>query len=331
MVELVIKGDSNSPTPESNELDRNAMGGTELLKHELYRRMPPELLNEFQIICSRVRDIQDDKLKVLWLHDLPGDPESAHLADGGWKKFDKLVFVSHWQQQQYANFLGVPYDAGVVIRNAINPFEEPPKFAGPDDTIKLIYTSTPHRGLNLLYAAFEHMTPIWEERGIDVELDVFSSFKLYGWEERDKPYEELFDKLRAHDKINYHGTVSNDEIRTALQEAHIFTYPSTWQETSCLCLMEAMAAGLQCVHSSLAALPETSAFWTMMYDFAEDQNTHVNRFVQYLINGIDITRDEQFHLRLRQQAAYANSFFSWNIRQHEWRQLLEALVNAKRS
>jgi hypothetical protein len=60
--------------PEQNEVDENAMGGTELMKYGLFDRLDPELLKQFQIIPSRVRGLDPDKKKILWLHDLPGDP-----------------------------------------------------------------------------------------------------------------------------------------------------------------------------------------------------------------------------------------------------------------
>ena len=66
---------------ERNELSKNARGGSELMQERLYRDLPKDLLDKFQIILSRVRDINPDKKRVLWLHDLPGDPESEHLKD----------------------------------------------------------------------------------------------------------------------------------------------------------------------------------------------------------------------------------------------------------
>ena len=93
--------------PETNETDRNAMGGTEIMKFGLHDRLDKELLNNFQIICSRVRNIDPNKKTIYWLHDLPGDPESEHLKNEGWKKFDKLVFVSNWQLEGYAKYYNI--------------------------------------------------------------------------------------------------------------------------------------------------------------------------------------------------------------------------------
>lgn len=292
-------------------------GGTELMADRI-NSLPPELLSKFQIIHSRVRELDSSKKKIYVLHDLAGDPEVAHLANGGWKKFDKLVFVSHWQQQMYNVYLGVPFSAGVVLQNAINPIEVHEK---PDDKIRLMYFSTPHRGLELLYPAFDHL---YKKCGDKIELNVFSSFGLYGWEERDKPYEELFAALKAHKGINYSKAVSNEKIREELKRSHILAYPSIWQETSCLVLIEAMCAGLTCVHSSLAALPETALGSTYMYDYTENDQQHLNRFADVLDEAVEkveagwATSDEKLE--------FLNEFYSWDYRRNQWEYLLTSLL-----
>ena len=300
-------------------MSKPARGGTELMADRI-NSLPPELLSKFQIIHSRVRELDPNKKKILVLHDLAGDPEVQHLKNGGWKKFDKLVFVSHWQQQMYNAYLGVPFSAGTVLKNAIEPFgfSAPEK---PDDKIRLMYFSTPHRGLELLYPAFDYL---YKKHGDKIELNVFSSFDLYGWDVRDKPYEQLFEKLKAHPGINYSKSVPNAVIREELKRSHILAYPSIWQETSCLVLIEAMCAGLVCVHSSLAALPETALGCTYMYDYTEDAQSHLQRFTEVLDGAIqdlsdgDDMRDERIE--------FLNETYSWHCRKYEWENLLTSLM-----
>jgi hypothetical protein len=98
-----------------------------------------------------------------------------------------------------------------VLRNAITPIPEHTKPSGP---IKLIYTSVPERGLHLLYYAFERLSQKY-----DIELDVFSSYKIYGIPNADVQHRQLFDSLRNHPKINYYGTVTNEQVHKALQKA----------------------------------------------------------------------------------------------------------------
>ena len=106
-MKLNVVGDPEQALINKNELDEKAMGGTELMKYALHDKLPAKLLKQFNIIPSRVRELAQDKENLLWLHDLPQDPESQHLKDGGWKKFKKLVYVSHWQKQQYEIQLSV--------------------------------------------------------------------------------------------------------------------------------------------------------------------------------------------------------------------------------
>lgn len=200
-MKLVITDDSKI---ETNEVDKKAMGGTELMKYGLYDRLDKDLLSNFQIIPSRVRELDPNKKKVYWLHDLPHDPESQHLKDGGWDKFDRLVFVSYWQQQQYKNFLGVPFEKGIVLKNAIVPIDKIDK-GDPTKELRIIYHTTPHRGLEILVPIFEALS----EKYPHIVLDVFSSFNAYGWPQRDEPYKELFERCKNHPKINYHGFQPN--------------------------------------------------------------------------------------------------------------------------
>ena len=150
-----------------NETNASAMGGTEMMAIGMQQRIPQELLKNFQIIHSRTRELRDDLKKILVCHDLAGDPEVAHLKDGGYKKYDKLVFVSQWQFQQYHDFLGVPYSHSHILKNAIEPIVEHKK---PNDgKIRIIYHTTPHRGLGLLYPIFDALS----KQHDNIELDVW--------------------------------------------------------------------------------------------------------------------------------------------------------------
>ena len=303
-------------------VNKVARGGTELMAGRI-NSLPPELLSKVNIIHSRNTGLDPLKKNVLVLQDLPLDPMYEHLRNGGWEKFDKLAFVSHWQKQQFQDYLGVPPSAGVVLKNAIVPIEEHEK---PTDKIRLIYYSTPHRGLDLLYATFVSLAKEFP----NLELNVYSSFDLYGWSERDKLHEDLFKKLKSHDQINYHQSVPNDQIREELKRNHILAFPSIWQETSCLVLIEAMSAGLTCVHSSLAALAETSLSLTEMYDYHENPQVHVNVFYHKLRRAIMIHNNpkllEDHKDDLYIQKAIADIVYNWDTRKEQWETLLKSLL-----
>jgi glycosyltransferase involved in cell wall biosynthesis len=307
-----------------NETNTSAMGGTEIIATHMATNINQDLLKEFQIVHSRVRNIDESKIRIFVAHDLPKDPESEFFRNGGHNKFHKLVFVSNWQMQQYISEYNIPWSKCVVLRNAITSIDEHVK---PTDKIRLAYWSTPHRGLNILIPVFQKLC----EKYDNIELDVYSSFKLYGWEQRDDSFKELFDVCKNDPKINYHGTVSNDVIRENLKQTHILAYPSTWPETSCMVLMEAMSAGLLCVHSNYAALYETAANWTHMYQYHEDPSLHAGRFYQVLDSAIANYWDPGIQSGLKSQKSYADIFYNWKLRTVEWEALLESMLDEPRA
>jgi len=307
---------------EINDLSKNANGGTEQMLRRLYSSLPRDILKEFQIIPSRVRDLKEDKYRVLWLHDLHNDPEAKNnLEDGAWHRFHRIVFVSNWQMQNFIQLYNIPWSRCIVMQNAIEPMPE--KVKRDDDFVKLIYHTTPHRGLQLLLPVFDKLCETYN----NLQLDVYSSFKLYGWAERDEQYKELFDFIEAHPNMTNYGSVSNEEVRTALSQADIFAYPSIWPETSCLCLMEAMSAGLNCVHPNYGALYETGAGWTTMYHWHEDLNEHAKMHYMMLDNVIKNIKNENQIGRQESQRAFVNAFYNWEaVRTKQWMAFLQSIL-----
>lgn len=306
---------------EENEISSNANGGTEITKRTLAKFVDEKLASEFQIIPSRVREINPEKIRVYWQHDLAEDPEVNHLKnENSRNRFHKLVFSSNWQLQDFNTKLNVPLTENIkVIETPIEPFPEHKK---PTDGINLVYFSTPQRGLELVVPVVDELSKKYP----NVRLDVFSSFKIYGWDDADKHYEPLYDRIRNHPNMRYHGFAKQENLRKVLQESHILAYPCIWKETSCRVLMESMSAGLMCVHPNLAALPDTGGGLTSMYQFNEDVNKHANIFYGYLEHAIlNVNRNEAQNY-LRFVKAYADSRFNINKIASQWEGMLTDLL-----
>lgn len=307
---------------EVNEISANSKGGTELMRMGLEERLDPELIKDFQIICSRVRKIEEDKIRVYWLHDLPEDPETSHLKKADSRdRFHKMVFCGNWQYTRYRDYLGVPHnDTCTVLETAITPIEQE-SIVKSKDEVRLIYTSTPQRGLELLVPVFIELC----KKHDNIVLDVFSSFNIYGWTEADQPYEKLFDMCRDHPKINYHGNQPNDVVREALAKAHIHAYPSIWQECNSRSVIEAMSARLLCVHPNFAGLPDTSGGLNFMYQWNDDKAKHAQRFYNSLENAIQTVHEEELQNYLKLVKIYADSRYNWGKVAAQWSDLLTGL------
>lgn len=305
---------------EENEISAKSQGGTEMMKRGLAERLPPELSDDFQVICSRVRELEEDKIRIYWLHDLPEDPETNHLhKQESRDRFHKFVFCGQWQYYRYQHALGMPYDnKSIVIETAIDPI---PAAEKSKDEIRLVYSSTPQRGLALLVPVFEKLA----EKYDNIVLDVFSSYKIYGWEDADKQFEPLYERCRNHPRINYHGFATNDEVRQALQKAHIHAYPSIWTECNSRSVIEAMSAGMLCVHPNYGGLIDTSGGLNFMYQGHHDHNMHANIFYHSLDNAIQVVNTEQVQTYLKLVKMYADSRYNWTKITQQWVDLFTGL------
>jgi UDP-glucose:(glucosyl)LPS alpha-1,2-glucosyltransferase len=301
-------------------LFRGSHGGTEQMYRQLVGRLGPKYMDRFQIICSRFRELEPNKLPILWLHDVVEDPEAARLVDPSFRmQFKKLVFVSDWQFSQYNLGLRVPYSGSVIIKNALEPL---PAREKPGDRLNLIYHTTPHRGLEILVPVFVELAKHYS----DIHLDVFSSFDAYGWRHRNRPYEQLFEMCKTHPQITYHGYQPNEVVREALLKAHVFAYPCIWKETSCIAALEAMSAGVLVVCPNLAVLPETVSNFGCMYHFDENKNVHAQVFYTVLFNLIRQYREKGPFSVTQPAKERVDRFYSWDTRLPEWVHLLDSMA-----
>lgn len=312
---------------EENEISKKAFGGTEIAKRSLSKLLDPKLLEQFQIVSSRVRDLQEDKIRIFFANDLAQDSEVAKFKDENYRnKFHHTVFISNWQYQQYQQILGYPYSSKCsVIESGVEPIDvNEDKFK--DEKIHICYTSTPQRGLAILLACFEKLQ---EKHGKSIHLDIFSSFKIYGWDDYDKQFEELYKKCRENKGITYHGFKPHEDVISFLANiAHIFAYPCTWPETSCRAMLEAMSAKLLCIHPNVAALPDSSASLNLMYQGDTDNNNHATTHLNILDQAIDIFKknDPNLQNKLNFNKAYTDSRYSIAKVKIQWEMLLNGLL-----
>jgi UDP-glucose:(glucosyl)LPS alpha-1,2-glucosyltransferase len=319
-------------TIEFDEFSKKSMGGTEIIRYGLQERLSPELLSKFQIITDRFDDLDETKIRLYWSHVNPdnneqtlaylGYKDTKPLANGGWNKFHRLIFVSHHQMENWIREYDIPRSHCVVMKHALNPIEVLEK---PKDKIVLVHHSNPQRGLSLLVDVFEKLCEEYD----NIELKVHSSWKIYGVNDWESDYtkSDLYQRLEKHPKIKNIGYLPNDKLKKSLASSHIFPYPNIMPETFCLSLLEAMSAGLLCVHPNFGCLPETASNWTMMYPYHEKIIPHEERCYQELKKAINIVNTKETQEHLKKQKEYVDYLFNWERRTQDWIELLQSLQN----
>lgn len=299
------------------------MGGTELHLGHIKAAFPEEM-SKVQFICSRPEQYElEDKPRILYLQDTANDPASACLRDPSYRsKFNRLVFCSYKQKYEYNLFLGIPPSEGIVIKNSV-PLLRPtfPKPLG-DGRLRFIYTSTPHRGLEVLAAVAQHLA----KQRQDWVLDVYSSFNIYGWHEHDKQFTPLYDALKANPCVVYHGSQPNAVVRQAVLDAHVHVYPCIYPEMSCMSIQEAMMAGCLEITSSAGALPETCGEWAWMFPFSENRDQMATNTYNLMLAALDRYHEPQMQQALQLQSAYYQNYWSFEARKPQWKFLLDAVI-----
>lgn len=304
-----------------SELSANSFGGTEMMRERVLKNVDPKWLEKCAIHFSRPRQLFDDVLNIMYCHDLAEDPENNILANGGWEKFDHFVFVSAWQRDQYITRFNIPYSKTTVIYNAVETQYDP---VNKDvDTIRFIYHTTPHRGLQLLVPIFDSLCNHFD----NIHLDVYSSFGIYGWENRDEPYKDLFQKIEDHPHMTYHGHQPNNVVLEALKKSHIFLYPNIWKETSCIAMIEAIKSQCIVIHPNYGALTETAANATIIYEYNEDPVKHANYAFSIAAQVLQVQKDNpNYFNRFTYSDRYNLARNSIESFTNVWNQVLSLLV-----
>lgn len=197
------------------------------------------------------------KLRLLWVHDIfAGNATHRHLLHA-----DRILALSEWHKQYLIEYHKIAPEHVLVTRNGIDL----QRFAKPTirNPHKMVYSSSPDRGLPVLL----HVWPKIRERVPDAELHIFYGFE--NWEKVARIQPNAEEHLKAIEKLKarmgelasqgvvYRGKVDQRKLAEEYLSAGVWGYPTWFSETSCLGAMEAQAAGLRIVTSSIAALNET--------------------------------------------------------------------------
>lgn len=296
------------------------MGGTELMYEELMRRLPQETKDKYSIFNYPV--YADFSKPTIYWNQLSYDQQAVQfLSDPeNVEKIDKIVFVSHWQSEYFRKIFNIPGYKTAIIKNASIGVGK--RESGKKDKVRLCYTSTPWRGLDVLVKAWKLLDPQ------DCELHVFSSTKIYGKDfaiSNAGNYEDLFDECRDTPGIVYRGFSTNESLRSELHTFDIMAYPNTFEETSCIAVIEALSAGLRVVTSNLGALPETTEGWARMYPYLMNKDKHAEIFASILKEEIEKIKTGELDSHLELQKQVYSDRWSWDERIKEWADLLNTI------
>lgn len=247
----------------------------------------------------------------LWTGDAHDQP--SHLGIGDRRVVNKLTAlwcVSSWHARNLCEVSGFPESKCWVVRNGFAQG----LFEGQEvrNRKRLIYSSTPFRGLALLPEIFSRIRSVHS----DAELHIFSGLDVY--REHDCNHHDqlahqcvpLFNTIQSTPGCYLHGNITQDKLAREFMRSGILAYPNTFDETSCITAIEAMAAGCVPITSHRGALPETVGDAGILISEPPGSPAYKDLFVA---SAIALLNNESAWNHLSQRAITRAAEMSWDF------------------
>ena len=304
-------------------------GATEIQHELLEKYVDKELLSRVQI-CTSVPGkvpLDPNKVNILWQKNSYDQPNLQEFFGNKarHKEYDWYVFNSHWNYEKFRYFFDIPTDRSIVIKNGIESFPQR-KIYKKGDPIKLIHHCTPWRGLNVLLRAMQEITDS------NITLDVYSSTQVYGdqfKQQNDDQFKPLYEQAKQLPNVNYIGYETNEYIKANMNKYDMFVYPSTFEETSCVSALEALASGVHVITNNYGALYETCAEWPVYINYTEDFEQMARGTAEAIKVAASYLHEPFIQDHLEQQQLFYKRFYSWNKKGMEWESFLRGAINER--
>lgn len=240
------------------------------------------------------------------MHDLARVRNRSQIKGSLWN-CDGILAVSDWHKNQIEKVYDLPGEFVHTIRNGIDLslFNKEPDYERKFRGKKLVYQSRPERGLRHLV----------EEDGIMEQLfkiDRDITLVVCGYDnttpEMEGHYRQLWQRCYELPNVELVGNLNKRTLAELLRDAALLVYPvvpiAEHEETSCISIMEAQAAGTPVITMNNGAVMETAFFPEVinnqvdpvfLLDYADDGSTPIDRFVSQisaLMKGEKLWRPE---------------------------------------
>lgn len=183
----------------------------------------------------------------IWLHDVVSGEYQKHLEDCLWPEMHNVLVVSQWHKNQVYNALPKNTMNGClrvqVVYNPVADYISQISYKGPIDPYKLVYLSSPHKGLDQVLAHFK-----------ELQKRSQGGYKLYVANPGYYPdMEGLPEGVISLTDRNY----SHPELMDFCKDALCLFYPQNYfEETFGIVYAEANALGLPVITHDIGAARE---------------------------------------------------------------------------
>lgn len=190
--------------------------------------------------------------KIFWLHDTV-TPESRPHYEKMDPQVDEYWALSACQQRAYENICGLAGEKFWRTTNAVDLsfFRPVPKARSERIPGRILYCSRPSRGLDMLLSIFDLLKGEFPHLTLKV-----CTYSLASSPEDDPEIRPYLHRLRRPDI--FFESLGKIKLIREIERSEVMIYPNVGDlETSCLAVIESLAAGTPVITSDRGALSET--------------------------------------------------------------------------
>ncbi len=203
---------------------------------------------------------------------------------------DKIIYVSKAGKNSWEKRFKFACGKGTVIYNGIDRSKIE---KGKNHQLPMIVDNQ----INILYVG--RLTKV---KGVHNLIKVLAELKdqysfslnIVGDGEERYNLENMVQQLQLGDRIVFHGQVS--DASSYFEKAHIFVYPSIWEEVFGISIVEAMAYGLIVIAGKVGGIPEIINEGINGYLFKKDSCNDLkcvlNEGIQQCLNKTNLSMSE---------------------------------------
>lgn len=249
---------------------------------------------------------------VLWLHDIP---QFGYFTDDAITRVDRIVALSEYQRQSFADFYDASNERFLIIQNGIDPAIFHNRLGPHRDPHLFIHASAPIKGglelLGALYQVMKLRDPLFR-------LVSYCSQSLHKLD--NEPFAEKLGKLKSLG-VEVSDPIPQHELADVMRKAWLLLMPNTYPENCSNVMLQAQACGLPVVASSIGDLAEKTPMDGVITTATKPHDLfwHYKEFIDLAISCAG--ERHEYLSRCGPKAVK-----TWNQIAEEWNGMLESLV-----
>jgi len=305
-------------------------GGTEYMAKVFHEEVADKLdffdFSKYNclIIPGEIKDlleiIVEDKQIILWIHNtinqLQPVIQTLFKSKEFLSKIKYIIVVSEYHKNIIIKENNIDPSKIIIIHNVVKPVSYNIDKYKDIKNIKLIHTSHPERGFEVLVKSLKYTN---ENFTLNIYNDVNPDLNFVSDE---------YKKIYKDERIFFYGRTPKKTVLKELGESHIFAYPVIYQETFCLSQLEAMSANCLSLYHNYSSLKELSHGYGMPYEL-NFNFLNIEQHAEHFAKMIDlaIKKIKQTDFTLGDQSDVINKKYSIDSFIDSWIKLNDRIRN----